>query len=309
MFIVQSMRVLIVGCGYVGLPLGAELVRLGHEVSGLRRSAAAEGDLQAAGIQPLSGDVTQPDTLAKLPRGFDWVVNCVASGGGGVEDYRQVYWQGTRNLIDWLSPHPPTKFVYTGSTSVYGQTDGLLVKETSATEPLAETTKVLLETEKLLLAAVARQKFPAVILRVAGIYGPERGHWFKQFLKGAAQIDGDGARVLNMIHRDDLTGCIIAALQRGRGGEIYNAADDEPVGQRDFFQWLAEKLHKPLPPSAPENPDAARRRGAANKRVSNRKLKTELGCQFKYPNFRQGYSAEILRLERAGELHVAPGER
>ena len=59
------MRVLIVGCGYVGLPLGMELVRLGHEVSGLRRSAAAEGELKAAGIQPLLGDVTQPETLAQ----------------------------------------------------------------------------------------------------------------------------------------------------------------------------------------------------------------------------------------------------
>ena len=53
------MRVLIVGCGFVGLPLGVELVRLGHEVSGLRRSALAENELKAAGIRPLFGDVTQ----------------------------------------------------------------------------------------------------------------------------------------------------------------------------------------------------------------------------------------------------------
>ena len=62
------MRVLIVGCGYVGLPLGVELVRQGHEVSGLRRSAAAENELKAAGIQPLFGDVTRPETLAQLPQ-------------------------------------------------------------------------------------------------------------------------------------------------------------------------------------------------------------------------------------------------
>ena len=102
------MRVLIVGCGYVGIPLGAELVRLGHEVSGLRRSAAAESGLKTAGIQPLTGDVTQPETLAKLPCNFDWIVNCVAAGGG-VEKYREVYLQGTRNLIDWLAPNPPKK--------------------------------------------------------------------------------------------------------------------------------------------------------------------------------------------------------
>ena len=62
------MRVLIVGCGYVGLPLGKELVRQGHEVFGLRRSALAEAELKAAGIIPLHADITQPETLAKLPR-------------------------------------------------------------------------------------------------------------------------------------------------------------------------------------------------------------------------------------------------
>ena len=308
------MRVLIVGCGYVGLPLGVELVRLGHEVFGLRRNVAAENELKAAGIRPLFGDVTQPETLAKLPREFDWVVNCVAAGGGA-DDYRQVYLQGTRNLIEWLGPNLPKKFVYTSSTSVYGQTDGSQVKESSPTEPLAETAKILVETEKLLLGddgsrgRSPHQKFPAVILRVAGIYGPDRGHWFKQFLKDEARMEGDGSRFLNMIHRDDLIGCIIAALKSGRPGEIYNAADDEPVSQVHFFQWLAGTVGKYPPPSEPENPAENRKRGVTNKRVSNRRLKMELGCQFKYPNFRKGYSAEILRLERAGQLHVAPDER
>jgi nucleoside-diphosphate-sugar epimerase len=290
------MRVLIVGCGYVGVPLGAEMVQLGHEVFGLRRNSAAENELKAASIQPLFGDVTKPDEFKKLPHEFDWVVNCVAAGGDA-ENYREVYFNGTKNLIEWLAPNPPKKFVYTSSTSVYAQNDGSQVKESSPTEPTAETSKILVETEKVLLNAATQKKFPAVILRVAGIYGPDRGHWFKQFLKDAAHLEGDGARILNMIHRDDLVGCIIAALKNGRAGEIYNAADDEPVSQLHFFQWLAQAVDKPLPPSVPENLD--RRRGATNKRVSNRKLKMELGHRFKYPTFRQGYSAELLRLDRA----------
>jgi nucleoside-diphosphate-sugar epimerase len=294
------MRALIVGCGYVGVPLGAELVRLGHEVFGLRRNVSAENELKAAGIQPLFGDVTRSETLANLPREFDWIVNCVAAGGDA-ENYRQVYLQGTRNLIEWLAPNPPEKFVYTSSTSVYAQNDGSQVKESSPTEPTAETSRILVETEKVLFGAAMQKKFPAVVLRVAGIYGPDRGHWFKQFLKDAAHIEGDGVRFLNMIHRDDLVGCIIAALKSGRAGEIYNATDDEPVSQLHFFQWLAQAMDKPPPSSVPENPDAVRRRGVTNKRVSNRKLKTELGHQFKYPNFRIGYSAELLRLDRAGK--------
>ena len=106
---------------------------------------------------------------------------------------------------------------------------------------------------------------------------------------------------MNMIHRNDLIGTVIVALERGSPGEIYNAADDEPVSQLHFFQWLAQAVDKPLPPSEPDNPDAVRRRGVTNKRVSNRKLKMELGHQFKYPTFRQGYSAELLRLDRAAK--------
>ena len=302
------MRVLIVGCGYVGVPLGAELARLGHEVFGLRRNPSAESELKAAGIQPLFADVTKPDGLKNLPQNFDWVVNCVAAGGDA-DNYRQTYFEGIKNLIDWLATNPPKKFVYTSSTSVYAQNDGSQVKESSPTEPVSETSKILVETEKVLLDAVAQKKFPAVILRVAGIYGPDRGHWFKQFLKNEATMEGDGSRNLNMIHRDDLAGSIIAALKSGRAGEIYNAVDDEPVSQRTFFEWLAGTLGKYPPPSAPENSIEDRKRGVTNKRVSNRRLKMELGYQFKHPNFRIGYSAELLRLDRAGELHVAPDVR
>jgi nucleoside-diphosphate-sugar epimerase len=291
------MRVLIVGCGYVGLPLGTELVRLGHEVSGLRRSAVAAAELSAVGISTLSADITRPESLAALPGNFDWVVNCAASGGGGAEDYRQLYFDGTRHLLAWLAANPPKKYVYTSSTSVYGQNDGSLVKESSPTEPPTDTGKVLLETENLLLSAVRERQFPAMILRVAGIYGPDRGHWFKQFLRDEAKLEGDGSRLLNMIHRDDVIGGIIAALKSGRAGEIYNAVDDEPVAQVNFFRWLAESLDKPMPPSVSADEALARKRGVTNKKISNRKIKMELGYAFKYPNFRAGYSAEMQRLD------------
>ena len=77
----------------------------------------------------------------------------------------------------------------------------------------------------------------------------------------------------------------------------------------DGERWLAGSVGKYPPPSEPENPEENRKRGATNKRVSNRRLKMELGYLFKYPNFRKGYSAELLRLERAGELHILPDER
>ena len=286
------MRVLIVGCGYVGMALGAELVKNGHEVIGLRRNAGTDRELKAAGITPLVGDIARPEDLARLPAAYDWVVNCVAAAGGGVEAYREVYLQGTRNLVEWLSPGPLKKFTFTSSTSVYKHNDGTVVTETSPAEPEVETARMLRETEEVLLEAARHRQFPAVVLRVAGIYGPERGYWLKQYLRGEARIEGRGERTLNMIHRDDVAGAIIAALERGRPGEIYNAVDDEPISQLDFFRWLSGRLWKELPPFV-EATEAGRKRGVTNKRVSNRKLRDELGYQFKYPTFREGYGAEM----------------
>lgn len=303
------MRVLIVGCGYVGLPLGVELVKQGHEVFGLRRSSAGDAELTAAGLKPLTADITRPGDLAQLSGPFDWVVNTVSSTKGGVEEYQQVYLAGTRHLVDWLAPMGLKKFVYTSSTSVYGQTDGSVVKESSPTEPASPTSKLLVETEKVLLDAAQAKKFPAVILRVAGIYGPERGHLFLQYLRNEARISGKGDRLLNMIHRDDLVNVIIAALKNGRPGEVYNAVDDEPVAQIHFFRWLSESLGKWMPPVATEEENAQRKRGLTQKKVSNRKLKMELGVQLKYPTYRQGYTAEITRLDRAGQLNVEPEPR
>jgi nucleoside-diphosphate-sugar epimerase len=302
------MRVLIVGCGYVGVPLGAALVEAGHSVVGLRRTGTASDALRAAGIEPVLADVTDLESLRRIAGPFDWVVNTVASGGGGEDSYRQVYLEGTRNLVNWLSSMSPSRMVYTSSTGVYGQDDGSVVKETSPTEPVAPTARVLVETERLLLEAAARN-FPAVILRVAGIYGPGRGHWFQQYLANEVRIPGTGQRILNMIHRDDLVRIIIAALQSGRGGEVYNAVDDEPVTMIQFFRWLSETLGKNMPPFVAEDGERSGKRGVTNKRVSNRKIKMELGARYLYPTYRQGYTAEIRRLSEAGQLDFAPEPR
>jgi nucleoside-diphosphate-sugar epimerase len=287
------MRVLIVGCGYTGLPLGARLAREGHEVTGIRRSRGSERELLQSGIQPILVDITSENTFARLPVVYDWVVNCVSSSKGDTEDYRATYLEGMQRLIEWLKQRPPNKFVYTSSTSVYAQTDGSLVTEDSPTEPMAETGRILVETEKVALKAVRLQQVPAVILRLAGIYGPNRGYWFRQYMSGKAEIENDGKRVLNMIHRDDVVGAIIAALKEAPAGEIYNVADDQPVTQIEFFSWLSEKLGRSLPPVAAQAPSKERKRGLTNKRVSNLKLKNGLGYKFEYPTFREGYEEEI----------------
>lgn len=289
------MRVLIIGCGYIGLPLGANLARQGHEVCGIRRTPMADAELIASGVTPLCADITKPQTLASLPSRYDWVVNCVSSSGGGAEGYQRVYLNGTCNVIEWLEASPPQKYVYTSSTSVYGQLDGSLVDENSKAEPVAETAKILVQTERLLLEPNQRSGLNAIILRIAGIYGPDRGYWLRQYLNGQNRIEGDGQRWLNMVHRDDVVGAIIAALQFGRPGEIYNVVDDRPVTQLALFQWLAARVGGSPPPSFNESEGENRKRAFTNKRVSNRKLKHDLGYRFNYPSFKEGFEPELER--------------
>ena len=287
------MRLLIIGCGYVGLPLGEALVRAGNEVFGVRRGAAGAEELRAVGLTPVIADITRREDLEKIPGAFDWVINTVSSTKGGVEEYRAVYLEATRHLIEWLSRRPPQKYLYTSSTSVYAQTDGAWVTEESPTEPTGDTSRVLVETEQLLLQAARDKNFPAIILRVAGIYGPGRGHLFQQYLRDEARLAGDGSRLINMIHRDDVVRAALAALERGQPGKIYNVADDEPVTQREFFLWLSQQLGKPMPSPATDEENARRKRGLTQKRVSNRQLREELRCELTFPTFRQGYAAEI----------------
>ena len=99
-----------------------------------------------------------------------------------------------------------------------------------------------------------------------------------------------------MIHRDDVIGIIIAALEKAAPGEILNAVDNEPVTQLKFFEWLATTLNQSLPPRVPTAAEVWRKRGTTNKQISNAKLHSQLSYAFRYPDFRSGYTAEIQRL-------------
>jgi nucleoside-diphosphate-sugar epimerase len=138
-----KMRILIVGCGYVGLALGQRLSSSGAEVLGLRRQGDPDGAMAAAGIQPLSGDLTRPADLEAIPGDFDAVVCAVSSSRGGADAYREVYLGGARNLIEWARHRRVGRMVSVSSTSVYSQTDGSWVSEDSPVEPAGETGRLL----------------------------------------------------------------------------------------------------------------------------------------------------------------------
>lgn len=285
-------RVLICGCGYVGQAVGTRLAAQGHAVFGLRRSTDANPALLAAGITPLTGDLANPAAVAALPGPFDWVINVVSSAHGGEAAYRSAYLESTRNLIREMAG-VPCRFVYTSSTSVYPQNEGEWLTEDSAANPTTTTGLILRQTEMELLAA-ASQDFRPSVLRVAGIYGPERHQLLSRLLAGH-RSGGNAARWLNMVHRDDVAGAILCVLESAVGGEVFNVADNEPVQAGAFENWLADRLELDLDALRPEAPGDGKR-GVSNKRISNRRLRELLGWVPAHPTFRKGYESILATL-------------
>ncbi|MGC8743960.1 MAG: SDR family oxidoreductase [Verrucomicrobiia bacterium] len=291
------MRVLVIGCGYVGLRLANELKRRGHEVIGTSKSLEKLVVLESDNIPAVQLDISDSNQFGALnDYTFDWVVNCAAPGHTSVQNYVAVYYQGNANILNWLKCKEIKKYVYTSSTGVYGQNDGSIVTEESPTFSNSETGRILIMTEELILKMFRAYQVPVVILRLAGLYGNERGYYFKQFISGNATLRGDGNHYLNMVHVDDAVGAIIAALERGAPGEIYNVVDNEPVREIDFYKWLSDKLNKPMPPAVSPNNQSINISGrtvSSNKQVSNLKIREKLGYEFKYPTFREGYESKI----------------
>ncbi len=267
--------VLIVGCGFVGEAAADRFHAAGWRVEGWTHSEESAARLGAEKPYPVAAhDITAP--LGGLPGGPvpDVIVDCVSSSRGGADQYRRVYLEGARNL---RAAFPAARLLFTGSTSVYAQTDGAWVDEDSPAEPDRDTGRVLRETEALVLAAPG-----GTVARLAGIYGPGRSALRRKFLAGESVIEGDGARWLNQIHRDDAAGALFRLAQPDAPPGIYNVADDTPLTQLGLHAALAERFARPLPPFGPV--DTHRKRGWTSKRVSNRRLRA-LGWRPEFPSF------------------------
>jgi nucleoside-diphosphate-sugar epimerase len=271
------MSVLIVGCGYLGLRAAKAWVAAGREVYALTRNRADE--LRNHGVEPITGDVLDPESLKALPP-TDTVLYAVGLDRTAGKPMREVYVQGLGNVLGVLGSG--SRFVYISSTSVYGQTDGGWIDESSPTEPLEEAGKVVLEAEQTL-----RQFRPdSIILRFAGIYGPGRVLRKASLLKGEP-VPGDGGRFVNLIHVDDGVRAVLAAAANATPGETYLIADDAPPTRRELFTRTAELIGAP-PPTFDGGGGVE-----ANRRVSNAKAKRTLGFRPQYPTIAAGLPASV----------------
>ncbi len=278
-------RILIAGCGLVGTRLGVELAVEGHEVWGLRRNP--ESLPQA--IHGLCADLTVPGSLASLPENLDRVFFTAAPDRHDDEAYRTLYGDGVRILLQCLveQGQQPQRVLFTSSTAVYEQKDGEWIDEDSPTQPCGYAGQRLLEAERLL----AGGPFPSVVVRLAGIYGPERARLVDTVRNGAAAYADGPPRYTNRIHHDDCAGVLRYLAFLDDPDPLYLASDDEPADDRTILTWLAGQLGAPEPAIRPAAELSSWTRGS-NKRCCNRKLR-QSGYRFRFPTFRDGYGAML----------------
>jgi nucleoside-diphosphate-sugar epimerase len=286
-------RVCILGCGYVGLELARQL-QPDHEVVGVRRSADGATAVEDTGATAVRADVTDADDLAAVPDA-DALVFAASSGGRGAEAAREVYVDGLRTVIETFGTRddPPEQLVYTSSTGVYGDHDGGWVDETTPLDPTTEKTGVLVEAERVAREVAPEYGITGRVARFAGLYGPDR-YRLERYVQGPVT-----AGYLNMIHRDDAAG-VVRFMLEGPDEELLLTVDDEPVEKHSFADWLADEcgVERPSKRSKAERLDdpglseAARRRILTSKRCSNDRLR-ELGYEFRFPTYREGYRAAI----------------
>jgi len=271
------MKILLLGCGFVGKVLARNLKEAGHRVTGWVRGEDSAQELRELGIQSHLGDFTEESSWSALPSDFDLAIHIASSGRGDVSVYEKVYLEGMRRLAEKL---PQARLIFVSSTSVYGQIDGTVVDEFSETNPSSATSQVLLKAE-----AIALER-GGVVVRPAGIYGPQRSVLFQKFMEGTAVIEGEGNRWVNQIHRDDVASGIAFIVGRPELSGVFNLCDQRPSTHLEIYRWLAEKTGKGIPPFAPENHQ--RKRGWTQKRISSEKMR-RLGWALKFPSFEEGY--------------------
>jgi nucleoside-diphosphate-sugar epimerase len=275
--------VLVVGCGYIGLPFAWQAKRAGKSVRVTSRSPERMVRLKEAGFTSIPWDVTAPES--SLPE-VDAVVYAVGFDRSSGKSVDEVYVQGLRNTLERLPGSP--KFVYASSTGVYGEAGGGWVDETALVQTQDSTAEACRQAEQFLSTSNLVKDRNYCILRFAGLYGYGR-LINAEPLKRGEPVPGDGAAWLNLVHQDDAAEALWKAVLNGEPGEIYNIADGHPVRRQDYYLKLAELLKAPLPTFAPEL--ARRQRG--NRRVNAEKARWKLGWSPRYPSYVEGLEAAV----------------
>lgn len=282
----MTKRILIAGCGKLGSAVAVELASLGHQVTGLRRTAQPTKQH----VNYLQADLTCSETLAKLPTEFDLLLIIVTPSDYSEAGYRAIYVEGVGNLLShFASRNSFPHVIYVSSTRVYGQQRGEKVDENSETVPADAQGRILLEAEQQVLAFgdVNTTKNNTVV-RFSGIYGPD-SQFMQRIAAQGKPVQFDPPCFTNRVHREDCVGSLVFLAEKALVGETleshYLVSDDESAPKWEVVNWVAEQAGLPNPEK--ETCDASAGQG---KRCSNQRIR-EAGYSFKYPSYREGYKA------------------
>jgi nucleoside-diphosphate-sugar epimerase len=280
------MRILIVGCGDVGLRAARLLA--GHaRLYGLIRSPQRRDELRAAGIIPILGDLDDRASLKRLAGLADAVLHFAPPPAQGESDPR------TRRLLATLGRAGSlSQLVYISTSGVYGDCAGEVVAETRPARPNNTRAKRRADAEAQ-LRAFGRRGTRVSLLRAPGIYAQDRMPEERVRKALPAIVSADDVYT-NHIHADDLARLAIAALFRGRCHRLYNAVDDSGLKMGDWFDVVADHLGLPRPPRLPREQviaavtPAMRTFLTESRRLSNQRIKRELRFRLRYPTVREG---------------------
>lgn len=268
------------GFGFSARAFVARLDTRAWKVSATSRDAEGIAEIEAQGFHGLPFDSTlqiAPDVthlLISAPPGEhgDPVLNLFE------EQLRKLSKQ-----LKWVG--------YLSTTGVYGDRGGDWVDEESPLGPTTARGERRLEAERSWLGLYSDFGLPVHVFRLAGIYGLGRNTLLNVRDGSAKRIIKPG-QIFSRIHVEDIAGVLAASIAKPHPGRAYNVCDDEPCPPQDVVVYAANLLGLPLPPEIPfeqaELSPMAKSFYAESKRVSNKRIKTELGYKLIYPNYRDG---------------------
>lgn len=278
------MTVLLAGCGDLGTEAGLRFAAAGHRVVGWRR----QPEKLPAEIEGVAADLRSAD-LPPIPADTSVVVVAVAADSPSEHAYRAAYVDGLTHVLDALERDgvAPRRVLFVSSTAVYGDAGGGWVDESTAAAPGGFSGRIIREAEDLLHHRLRGTGTAGIVLRLGGIYGPERTRLVDQVRNGSAVIPEE-PRYTNRIHRDDAAAAIVhLTTMASVPAPFYVGVDNHPAELGEVLRFLASELHLPEPPTGP----AGKARGG-NKRCSNALLRST-GFEFAFPSFREGYRAVL----------------
>ncbi|MET4386190.1 nucleoside-diphosphate-sugar epimerase [Bradyrhizobium sp. F1.4.3] len=280
------MRLFILGLGYSARHFVSRFGGTFSHIAGTVRAPAKREAIAGIEAHPFSGTAPDREAVGQV-RDADVLLVSIPPGSAGdpaIAAFADVLATGHR------------KIVYLSTIGVYGDHGGAWVDESTPPQAALDRTRMRLAAEE---AWADTTRGDVAILRLAGIYGPGRNALATLRAGSARRIIKPG-QVFNRIHVDDIASAIMAAV-RHRGGGTWNVCDDEPAPPQDVIAYAAKLMSVAPPPeeafATAEMSAMARSFYASSARVSNAKLKRELGVTLAYPTYRHGLDA----LWRTGE--------